>query len=142
MSDHLAGLGLYETTETAQAHAAELLEGAELPANTPPPAERAIQVVMGAGGVAVVAHPPEHRLEEVERLIAKGAVGVDALRMKGFTDEQRAFWKQYAKQHAIILTGGTDWHKPVETWNIIVKTMVPYRAVEELKEAVRRTHGR
>jgi predicted metal-dependent phosphoesterase TrpH len=140
--DHLTGLGMYLNYADAKEDADEQLQGFVPPSHTPPPAEQVVAVVMEAGGVAVIAHPPPSRLDDVERLLEAGAVGVGALNVKAVRAEARPFWQTYAEDHGIILTGGTDWHGPVEKWNIERMTITPYDAVLQLKAAVKRIHGR
>ncbi len=74
--------------------------------------EEAIQLILGAGGIPVWAHPPENQIETLlPRLVQAGLRGLEVyrprhdprytLRLEGFC---RA-WK-------LLLGGGSDWHGP------------------------------
>ena len=140
--DHLVGQGLYSQQTDAFEDADEKLERFTPPPHTPPAAATVIQSITDAAGLDVIAHPSLKRVEEVSALLDAGAVGVEALNVKAVSPEARRFWGEYAQEHDIIVTGGTDWHGPIETWNILRPTIIPYTAVEGLRAAVQRLHGR
>ena len=142
VSDHLAGRGFYPDTQSAREDAVEKLEGFTPPGNVPPPAEQAVKTIMEAGGVAVFAHPKPSRVEDVERLLAAGAVGVGGLNVKALSADEQRFWRDYCRGNDLVITGGTDHHGPVESWNIDYQTVADYECVKMLKAAVKRIHGR
>jgi hypothetical protein len=86
--------------------------------------EQAIEIINHAGGKAVLAHPgdffttrssvPEaERWQMVERLIMvmveAGLYGIEAFYVK-HTKEQIERFQEFAVQHELVETGGTDWH--------------------------------
>lgn len=142
VADYLAGHGFYPEPETAREDAAERLKGFTPPGNVPPPAEQAVKTIMEAGGVAVFAHPRPAKVKEVERLLDAGAVGVGGLNVKALSADEQEFWRDYCGKNNLVITGGTDHHGPVETWNVLYHTVADYASVQQLKTAVKRLHGR
>lgn len=75
--------------------------------------KRAIQMVHDAGGVVVLAHPGRYPTDFrpiVESLIPLGLDGVEAFypeHTPEMTDQLRLF----ARQHNLIMTGGSDFHR-------------------------------
>ena len=82
-----------------------------VPAQLLPPAD-GIAIIHDAGGVAVWAHP---RLDRVEALIRTfvgwGLDGVECLRPRLQPIDVQTL-EGYAQMHALLVTGGSDWHGP------------------------------
>lgn len=131
----LAGIGAYPTPRAALQDSKEKLKGFTGPAHTPPTPEESIEVIRNAGGVAIVAHPKPSDLPDVERYLAAGAAGVGGLNVKVLGPDARQYWREYTRERGLVLTGGTDWHGPVEHWNLERKTIADMSAVEGLKAA-------
>jgi predicted metal-dependent phosphoesterase TrpH len=76
------------------------------------PAE-AIATIHGAGGLAVIAHPGVNHIpdELVLSLCSLGLDGVEAYHAD-HSAEQRQHYAEFARRHALITTGGTDFHGP------------------------------
>lgn len=74
----------------------------------------AIELVHAAGGIAVWAHPPLDLLErELKRFAAWGLDGIEGYRPANSAAELRRLLRA-ARTHALLVTGGSDWHGP---WN-------------------------
>ena len=97
----------YLTTPEFYAHV-------ERPKPTP---EEGIAVIRQAGGVAVLAHPPQLRLENAEldalvgKLCAQGLQGIEAYYSR-HTPEQTRFYLQLAEKHHLLVTCGSEFHGP------------------------------
>lgn len=92
----------------------------ELPGGYRPPGVDAIvEVAHGAGGLAVLAHPGRSKgvyavpatAEDIAALAAAGLDGIEVF-YPTHTDEQRAFYQELARRHGLLITGGSDSHKP------------------------------
>jgi len=75
--------------------------------------EAAVDLIHSAGGVAVMAHPGlVKRYEPVlRRLIAHGLDGVEVYHPKN-PPEVTEHVRQIAEEHSLIMTGGSDFHRP------------------------------
>jgi predicted metal-dependent phosphoesterase TrpH len=79
--------------------------------------ERAIEEILGAGGLPVLAHPQtlglENReLEDVLRHLASlGLAGIEA-HYYSHSDEETARYTDLAKRFGLAVTGGSDFHGP------------------------------
>ncbi len=76
--------------------------------------EEAIELIHGAGGVAVLAHPglvPHYESLLIERLIPAGLDGIEVVHPDNPPPvEQRT--RELAQQYNLIMTGGSDFHDP------------------------------
>jgi predicted metal-dependent phosphoesterase TrpH len=72
----------------------------------------AIRLIHGAGGIAVWAHPPIHRIEPL--LPGLRRWGLDGLEVyRPFLGRDRMLQTETAARSAgLIVTGGSDWHGP------------------------------
>ena len=72
--------------------------------------EEVIGLVHAAGGVAVLAHPGPHLPPEVFRtLLGAGLDGVESVHPSHGEGVAR-FWRTIARQHGLLVTGGSDYH--------------------------------
>ena len=98
----------YLTTPEFYAHV-------ERPKPTP---EEGMRVIHAAGGVAVLAHPHQLKLEEkaldtlVQQLKKIGLQGIEAYYSR-HTPEQTAFYLKLAQKHHLLYTCGSDFHGPL-----------------------------
>lgn len=82
----------------------------------------AVELILGAGGVAVVAHPglysaralggdgPQSlEIEVLEAMVGAGMAGIEADHPH-HTDEQRAQFRGFAQAHDLAITAGSDFH--------------------------------
>ena len=73
-------------------------------------AESAIKVINESGGIPVIAHPKLIRDDaQISKLAEYGALGIEAYHPVHDKNEIEKYIK-IAKEHNLILTGGTDWH--------------------------------
>jgi predicted metal-dependent phosphoesterase TrpH len=72
--------------------------------------KQAIQAILAAGGVPVLAHP-RRVLAHIPALVRAGLAGLEAYYPSHPEPEQR-FLVKLARKHALIVTGGSDFHGP------------------------------
>ena len=119
-----------------------------VPCNVPKhyfPADEAIKLIHGSGGLVVLAHPPyvtrdRHKLEAlVVELVALGLDGIEAYN-NGSGLEDTDWLIKLARQHGLIVTGGSDFHgnreSIIEVGKGVRGIRVPYVCVAEIKAAV------
>jgi predicted metal-dependent phosphoesterase TrpH len=105
----------------------------------------AIQAILDAGGVPVLAHPfslrarSERDLEEIVGQLKKsGLKGVEAY-YPGHGPTRTALYERVARGHGLVVTGGTDFHGAVKPGIHMGfgngDLRVPYEVVDELKRA-------
>lgn len=83
---------------------------------------RAVELIIGAGGVAVVAHPGLYSARSrgsdapvsldddvLEAMVAAGMAGIEADHPM-HTEEQRAHFREFARAHDLAVTAGSDFH--------------------------------
>lgn len=114
------------------------------------PLEEAIALVHGAGGVAVLAHPPyiTNDLKTLETLldafVPLGLDGVEAWN-SGASNNQIDQYITAARRRALIVTGGSDYHG-IEGGEIVIgggrgNLKIPYSCVEEIRSILERRAG-
>jgi predicted metal-dependent phosphoesterase TrpH len=107
----------------------------------------AIQTILTAGGAPVLAHPAslghlsDSELDKVvDDLRRLGLKGVETY-YPGHGRARTVQYERLAKRHGLVATGGTDFHGTIKPQiHIGVGSgdlRVPYRVVEELKQAAR-----
>ena len=113
--DRLRDAGLLEPTAFLVQY---LIEGAPAFVDRhAPTVGEAIELIHGAGGVAVWAHPfwdvkePEGVLAALDRFRDQGLDGVEAFYVTHTEDETRLL-VDYAAQHDLLTTGSADYHGP------------------------------
>jgi len=94
----------------------------------------AIELVHGAGGLAIAAHPGMDLTDEdLLDLVSLGLDGVETIHPK-HTPEQVAHYEEFARKHGLLVSGGSDCHGRGD--EILLGTLdVPYRVYVELREA-------
>src|SRR5690554_2605982 len=106
------------------------------------PAE-AVQAIIDAGGVPVLAHPG--RIDGqwvIQELIDAGLEGLECYYPE-HTPEQTERYLGLAREHGLVVTGGTDYHGPRSPHDADLGSLpVPPEAVEQLKERVRAVRRR
>ncbi|HSJ73404.1 MAG TPA: hypothetical protein VK904_03735, partial [Miltoncostaeaceae bacterium] len=81
--------------------------------------EEALALVAESGGAAVLAHPASLRMDGralsayVGRLAGAGLRGIEVHR-PDHTPERRDAYAALARRHALVATGGSDFHRPGE----------------------------
>lgn len=77
--------------------------------------ERSVEVIREAGGVPVLAHPFQYRLEEsalrqlIEHCMDHGLLGLEC-RYSLYDEEQSQYLLSLASEYGLIPTGGSDFH--------------------------------
>ncbi len=94
----------------------------------------AIELILNAGGVPVLAHPKPEGFEDlIQTLIALDLKGIEAYHPKFKEDESRYFLSM-AKRYSLLVTGGSDCHGRGKLKPLIGNVKLPYEYVIELKE--------
>lgn len=108
---------------------------------------RAVELIVAAGGVAVVAHPGLYGptgegldAETIEAMAAAGLAGVEADH-PDHTPEQRARYRDLARALGLVVTGGSDFHGDRKDLALGAVT-TPRQVVEELRTRRRPPHRR
>lgn len=105
--------------------------------------KRGIELIRMAGGIPILAHPLNYRLEikELENLVAElksyGLAGIEAL-YSSHCEADESYVRRLAKQNRLLLSGGSDYHgtnKP----DIHIGTgrgnlEIPYEFVEKMED--------
>ena len=77
--------------------------------------KEAIDIIHGAGGIAIVAHPwyLGEKMEEIlEKFISLGGDGIELdYQKESIPQEIGKILENFVKKHKIIISGGTDFHK-------------------------------
>lgn len=94
----------------------------------------AIAAVHAAGGAAVAAHPGRTGLSDAE-VAQFAAWGLDGLEVyyPQHDDAATTRFAELARQHALVITGGSDDHGDVNEGRLMGTVRLPYRYVEQLK---------
>ena len=97
--------------------------------------QEAIGMILKTGGVPVLAHPGcMNKDQYIPELVECGLLGIEAYH----TDHRDSVVKHYeaiAKEHNLIVTGGSDCHGMGKGRVLLGEVRVPYSVVEQLKEA-------
>ena len=109
--------------------------------------ERAVEIVGESGGVAVLAHPFQYKLDDTELrellklCIDHGLKGIEC-RYSGYTPEQTGYLESLAAEFNLFRTGGSDFHgerkKNIAIGSGTGTLCVPYEYLEELRCAAGR----
>lgn len=101
------------------------------------PAE-AIKLIRDCAGVPVLAHP--YVLKEdrfILEFIRQGLMGIEAYYPE-HSQSMVNFYKALAKEHNLLITGGSDCHGSAKPEAKIGSIKIPYELVEQLREAKKR----
>jgi len=101
-------------------------------------ARQAIEAIHAAGGVAILAHPPQlnyGNLAQLERLVRSYVHhGLDGMEVY-HSDNTPAQTRQYldlVKRLGLLISGGSDFHGPAKPHTPLGRPRVPLVAVERL----------
>lgn len=96
-------------------------------------AAEAIRLIHEAGGAAVLAHPVLNRCDHlIPALVAAGLDGIECFHTK-HSNSDAARYRALAKQHGLLITGGSDCHGLNKGKPLIGTVKVPYALVEPLR---------
>lgn len=115
------------------------------------PMDEAISLIHRSGGIAVLAHPPyitrdRQKLEKlVAELIPLGLDGIETYN-NGSNMEDTDWLIKLAGKYQLIVTGGSDFHgdpgSNIEIGSGFRGMRIPYRCVEEIRQAQLRRHAK
>lgn len=78
----------------------------------------AIEIILDAGGVPVVAHPKLIGDDtQLDRLLKYGLRGIE-VNYPAHSDIEISKYSEYARRNGLLVTGGTDWHGDFTEWNV------------------------
>lgn len=121
-----------------------------VPCNVPKryfPVDAAIGLIHRSGGIAVLAHPPYITRErrQLEKLVAElVGLGLDGIEVynNGSNMEDTDWLIKLARQHHLIITGGSDFHgdpgSNIEIGSGFRGMKIPYRCIEEVRAALQK----
>jgi predicted metal-dependent phosphoesterase TrpH len=97
--------------------------------------EEAIELILNAGGVPVLAHPDRKNIEEmIQPLISMGLKGLEVYHSK-FDGKESAYFLSIAQKYNLLITGGSDCHGNRKFKPLLGKVKLPYQYVDKLKES-------
>ncbi|MFW5998574.1 MAG: PHP domain-containing protein [Bacillota bacterium] len=99
--------------------------------------QKSINLIKKAGGVPVLAHPGFINNDDIIDIIID--MGIEGLEVYYYEHSQKEInkYKKYAKNHNLIITGGSDDHGPKNKDGIrLGKIKLSYNIVKQLKNAV------
>lgn len=109
--------------------------------------ERSIEIIREAGGVPVLAHPFQYKLDDaglrelIEHCMESGLQGMEC-RYSGYSVEQSKYLCRLAEEYGLIKTGGSDFHgdnkKHISIGTGTGHLEVPYKYLEKLRQTVGR----
>ncbi len=95
----------------------------------------AIDIILKAGGIPVLAHPAGTKVDElIPQLVKNGLVGLEAYDAINPLSVAR-YYISLAKKYGLLVTGGSDCHGKVKGEIRLGRVKAPYEIVERLKEA-------
>ncbi len=104
--------------------------------------ERSVEIIRLAGGVPVLAHPFQYRLNDeelrdlIEHCMQWGLGGIECY-YSGYSESQSTYLTQLASEYHLTVTGGSDYHgtpKPqIQLGTGTGNLAVPYRLLHPLK---------
>lgn len=102
--------------------------------------EKAIKVILGAGGLPVLAHPVLLKIqstEELDRLIEYlkdiGLMGIEVIYPEHSSEHMKTY-NRLAEKYNLVITGGTDFHGAYKPGVQIGDLHVPYSVYERMLE--------
>ena len=95
--------------------------------------QKAIELILNAGGIPVLAHPEADHLDDLIRsLISLGLKGLEVYHSK-FTKKTSKSLLNIANKYDLLVTGGSDCHGEGKLTPLIGNVKLPYDYVEKLK---------
>jgi predicted metal-dependent phosphoesterase TrpH len=102
----------------------------------------AIEMVLQAGGVAVLAHPGlTQRDELIPQMVRDGLQGIEVWHGT-HTPEQSRYYLSLAKKYGLLVSGGSDCHGPGKGEILLGRVKVHLEVVEALREAAAAARAR
>ncbi len=95
---------------------------------------QAIELIHGAGGLAVMAHPGLNRTDDfIPELVDAGLDGIECFHSKHSSSDSQRYLKIAAKNN-LLVTGGSDCHGMSKGKPLIGGVKLPYDYVQKMKE--------
>ena len=95
----------------------------------------AIDMVLNAHGIPVLAHPGLIENEILDKLIADGLMGIEAF-YPNHSPQLTDYYCEIAKERNLLVTGGSDFHGFEDSRKTLGMMRLPYKYVEDLKAVV------
>jgi len=95
----------------------------------------AIRLILDAEGIPVLAHPSMLKRDVLSELVSYGLIGIEAFHSY-HTSQLSDYYCDLAKQHNLLMTGGSDYHGFENSKRTIGNVKIPYEYVESLKTSV------
>lgn len=96
-----------------------------------------MDIIKISGGIPVIAHPGVNSLDNIlPRLISEGLEGIEVFHSEHSDKTARAY-ESFAREHNLIITGGSDCHGNLKGELLLGKITIPYSYVEALKNALK-----
>jgi 3',5'-nucleoside bisphosphate phosphatase len=95
----------------------------------------AINLILEAEGVPVLAHPTMIKRDVrdvLEELVSYGLLGIEAIHSY-HTTQLSEYYCNLARQHNLLITGGSDYHGFENSKRVLGNVKIPYEYVEKLK---------
>lgn len=106
-----------------------------------PTPQKAIETILTAKGIPVIAHPGYYVSEEtILGLVKLGLQGIEAYYPKHNPEQIKAF-VELAKKHDLVTTGGSDYHGPGSGHEALGQNEVPEDSVEKLYNRKQKLFG-
>jgi len=97
----------------------------------------AIDIILKAGGIPVLAHPAGTKVDElIPQLVRNGLMGLEAYDAINPPSVAR-YYVSLAEKYGLLVTGGSDCHGKIKGEMRLGRVKAPYEIVERLKEAKR-----
>ncbi len=107
----------------------------------PTPPASVFELIRGAGGVSVLAHPGwHHGPEEIRRWAAEGLDGVEVRHPSNHPDVRRRL-EELADELELLRSGGSDWHGPDADRAPLGAESVPAAWMDRLERAAAGREG-
>ena len=98
-----------------------------------------IALIRAAGGLAVIAHPGKlrHYERRIESLLPYGLAGIEIIHPL-HNSETTALLRRLAKRHGLLMTGGSDFHRPDAAGTVSIgRYLAPTESVATIYERAR-----
>lgn len=103
--------------------------------------KEAVRIILKAKGVPVLAHPSTLRNDSLVReLVKDGICGIEVYHSDHTASDSRKYEKM-AKEHNLLVTGGSDCHGHAKHKVLMGEVKVPYSLVERLREKAKAITG-
>jgi predicted metal-dependent phosphoesterase TrpH len=94
----------------------------------------AIKLILDAEGIPVLAHPSVLKRDVLGELVSYGLMGIEAFHSY-HTSTLSDYYCDLARQHNLLVTGGSDYHGFENSRRSMGDVKIPYEYVESLKIA-------